>query len=96
MKAMASVTDRAFHLYERLLACTLVTSAVGCARTNKALRHNLGRLSRQIAEPFLGGGDRARCRLTMHKCASAFACGWSRSGFCFERGIYAGLHPVDL
>src|SRR5215831_12694363 len=65
------LTKSAPHLGQCLLACGLVTSAIGCTRTRHGLPDSINRLSRYFAHPF-------HVRLRPAACLSLHAA-WNRS-----------------
>src|SRR5437660_7239706 len=93
----ALLTKGMLNVRQRLLACGLVTGAVGCTRPRHTLLESSNRLRRYFAHPFLNGSHRARCRLNTHVAGH----GARRSrrpggGNPCELGVNFGLHVSDL
>ena len=82
------------HLGQSLLACGLVTGAIGCTRTRHGLLHSLNRLRRYFAHPFLNGSHRARCRLSTHSDHGARRSRRPGSSCCFNLSVDLCLHAA--
>src|SRR5262252_1653429 len=90
------LTKSAPHLGQCLLACGLVTSAIGCTRPRHGLPDSINRLSRYFPHPFLNGFQRTRCRLRARSGHGFRSSRWPGGSFCFEHGIDLCLHGGEV
>jgi len=89
-------TERALHIGKRLLACGLITGAVGCTRARHSLPDGVNRLRRYFAKPFLSGSHSARCGLITPLGSAALDSVRARGGFCRKLVVDAALHSADV
>src|SRR5262249_24026628 len=90
------LTKSAPRLGRILVACGLVTSAIGCTRPRHGLPDSINRLSRYFAHPFLNGFQRTRCRLRARSGHGFRSSRWPGGSFCFEHGIDLCLHGGEV
>jgi hypothetical protein len=91
------LTKSALHLSESLLARSLVTVIVGCARSRHAPLDSLNGLGPYFTHPFFHSRYGAWSRLrTIHPLHGAGGSRRSGSSYCFELGVDLCLHRADL